>query len=120
MRHFAVDALLGIRSGFALNVGCLYLPGLGDLSPYVGGGIGFHAVARDNVEFESDGSLGRREKRGDGFEFLIKAGLLAFRTYDFRVFVNTEYSSTLNDYDDRAAVITIGVMRAGKRVFGIF
>jgi len=45
---------------------------------------------------------------------------MAFRTYDFRVILNVEYSVTLNDYKDSGAVVTIGVMRSGKKVFGIF
>ncbi|MCX6832272.1 MAG: hypothetical protein NT028_09095 [candidate division Zixibacteria bacterium] len=117
MRQFAVDALLGLRQGFALNVGFVYLASRKDFSPFVGAGVGFHAVSHKQVY---DGSYyGQEDKRGDGFEFLIKGGLLAFRTYDFRVIATVEYSITLNDYNDRAIVLTLGVMRAGKKVFGI-
>ena len=114
MRHIAVDALLGLRQGFALNVGFVYLPSRKDFSPFVGAGVGFHTVSHDSSFHD------KNVKRGDGFEFLIKGGLLAFRTYDFRVVATIEYSITLNDYDDRAIVLTIGVMRGGKKVFGIF
>jgi TolB-like protein len=121
MQQFAVDAVLGLRQGFALNVGLLYLPSRKDFSPFVGAGVGFHGVSHKQFygdphyyEYEQD------EKTSDGFEFLIKGGLLAFRTYDFRVIVGVEYSITLNDYDDRAIVLTLGVMRGGKKVFGIF
>jgi hypothetical protein len=119
MRHIAVDALLGLRQGFALNVGFVYLPSRKDFSPFVGVGVGFHAVSHPQ-DYYSNYSDDQKDKRGDGFEFLIKGGLLAFRTYDFRVIAGVEYSITLNDYNDRAIVVTIGVMRAGKRVFGIF
>ncbi len=118
MRHVAVDALLGIRKGFALNVGVLYLPSLKDFSPYAGVGLGFHAVSHEHPY--SSYPYNQPEKHGDGFEILAKAGVLAFRTYDFRVFANAEYAFTLNDYNDGAIVVTIGVMRSGKRVFGIF
>jgi TolB-like protein len=119
MRHIAVDAVLGLRQGFALNVGFVYLPSRKDFSPFVGAGVGFHAVSHKQVY---DGSYynGQQEKPSDGFEFLIKGGLLAFRTYDFRVIAGVEYSITLNDYDDRAIVLTLGIMRGGKKVFGIF
>jgi TolB-like protein len=121
MRQFAVDAVLGLRQGFALNVGFLYLPSRKDFSPFVGAGVGFHGVS--HKQFYSGPyyyEYGQSEKTSDGVEFLIKGGLLAFRTYDFRVIATVEYSITLNDYDDRAIVVTIGVLRGGKKIFGIF
>ncbi|TFH65584.1 MAG: hypothetical protein E4G91_01950 [Candidatus Zixiibacteriota bacterium] len=121
MRDLAVNALLGIRQRFALNVGFLYLPSRKDFSPFVGAGVGFHGVSHE--QFYGDPyyyEYGQNEKTSDGFEFLLKAGLLAFRTYDFRVIAGVEYSITFNDYDDRAIVVTIGVLRGGKKVFGIF
>jgi TolB-like protein len=121
MQHIAVDALLGLRQGFALNVGFVYLPSRKDFSPFVGAGVGFHSVSHPpDYNGSYSHSDDQKDKREDGFEFLIKGGLLAFRTYDFRVIANVEYNLTLNDYNDRAIVVTIGVMRAGKRVFGIF
>jgi TolB-like protein len=122
MRKFALDALLGIRKGLALNVGFLYIPSPKDFSPFVGAGVGFHAVSHDII-YDYDYEYhyeNQTEEPNDGFEFLVKGGLLAFRTYDFRVVATVEYSMTLNDFDDRAIVLTIGVMRSGKKVFGIF
>jgi TolB-like protein len=119
MRQFAVDALLGLRQGFALNVGFMYLASRKDFSPFVGAGVGFHAVSHKQV-YDGYYYNGQQDKPSDGFEFLIKGGLLAFRTYDFRVVATVEYSMTFNDYNDRAIVLTLGVMRAGKKVFGIF
>jgi hypothetical protein len=119
MRHFAVDALLGIRQGAALNVGVLYFVSRKDFSPFVGAGVGFHAVSHEQIYAEVP-PYGGQEEASDGVEFLIKGGLLAFRTYDFRVIANVEYSIALNDYNDRGVVVTIGMMRAGKRIFGIF
>ena len=110
MRTVTVDALMGIREGFALNVAMLYTMGRKDLSPFIGAGVGFHAVSHEQYYY-SDGSYyynEGNEEADDGFEFLFKAGFLAFRTYDFRV-VGTV-----------AFVVTLGVMRAGKRVFGLF
>jgi len=122
MNNFALDALLGIRKGFALNVGFLYVASRKDFSPFVGAGVGFHAVSHDII-YDYDYEYhyeNQTEEPNDGFEFLVKGGLLAFRTYDFRVVATVEYSLTLNDFDDRAIVLTIGVMRSGKKVFGIF
>jgi TolB-like protein len=120
LRHVAVDAVMGFRQGFALNISVLYVPGLKDFSPFAGGGIGFHGVSHeqyyDAYYYSPDGS----NNKEDGFEFVIKGGLLAFRTYDFRVVATVEYTMAFNDYNDRAIVLTLGVMRGGKKVFGIF
>jgi len=117
-QHLTVDALLGIRDGFTLNVGLLYLVGRTDFSPFVGAGVGFHAVAHEETyDYTNDRPV---DKRKDGLELLVKAGFLAFRTYDFRVIANVEYGFVNNDYDDSAIYVTIGVMRAGTRIFGIF
>ena len=119
LRHVTVDAVLGIREGVALNIGFLYLMSPKDFSPFIGAGVGFHAVshesAYDQYAYDHDSHT-----TSDGFEFLFKGGFLTFRTYDFRVVATVEYSITLNDYDDQGIVVTIGIMRAGKRVFGIF
>jgi TolB-like protein len=121
LRHVAVDAVMGFRQGFALNVSVLYVPGLKDFSPFIGAGVGFHGVSHeqyyDNYYYSPDYEGNKKE---DGFELLIKGGLLAFRTYDFRVVATVEYTMTFNDYNDRAIVLTLGVMRGGKKVFGIF
>lgn len=122
MNHLAVDAILGFRQGIALNIGFLYLPGRKDFTPFVGGGLGFHAVSHEYPVFY-DGygdSYYTEEQSSDGFEVIVKGGLMAFRTYDFRVVATLEYCWTFNDENDRAIGLTFGIMRAGKRVFGIF
>lgn len=125
LRHISVDAVLGIRQGFALNVGLLYIPSRKDFSPFIGGGVGFHAVShKDWYQYSYDPYYGSggyyEEKSFDGFEVVAKAGIMAFRTYDFRLLVNIEYAVVFNEYDDQGFVMTISVMKAGKRVFGIF
>jgi TolB-like protein len=120
MRHVAIDALLGIRQGAALNIGVLYLPSRKDFSPYVGAGLGFHAVSHERVHDDPYYGDYQEDETSDGVELLIKGGLLALRTYDFRVVATVEYSIAFNDYDDSGIVVTIGMMRAGKRIFGIF
>lgn len=114
MKNVTVDALLGLRKGVSLNVGILYLFSRKDFSPFVGGGVGFHAVTHKWYGSYSN------EKSFDGFEVLAKGGLLAFRTYDFRVVIGVEYSATFNEYDDQGFLLTMSVLRAGKKVFGLF
>lgn len=119
LKHVTVDAVLGARKGVALNIGFLYMMSPKDFSPFVGAGLGFHAVSHEPV-YDPDAYNNESNETSDGFEFLFKGGFLTFRTYDFRVVATVEYSLTLNDYHDRGIVVTIGIMRAGKRVFGIF
>lgn len=113
IRDFAVTGLIGIRSGLALNLGGMYLFSRRDFSPYVGGGLGFHLVSH-----QSGFGPNFDDKREDGIEIILSGGLMAFRTYNFRVLFNLDYSITFNDYDDRAVVFTIGIIRTGKRFFG--
>lgn len=116
MKNITVDALLGLRQGISLNVGILYLASRKDFSPFIGGGVGFHAVSHDIY----GSSHGENQKSYDGFEVLVKGGLLAFRTYDFRVVIGVEYSATFNEFDDQGFLLTMSVLRAGRKVFGIF
>jgi TolB-like protein len=111
-KDFAVTGLFGIRKGLALNIGVSYLATRSDLCPYLGGGFGFHWVHHDDDEEDGDG-------RAHGFEAIARCGIMAFRTYNFRVLINLDYCFTFNDYDDRAVVFTIGIMRAKTRLFGI-
>ena len=50
------------------------------------------------------------EKRGNGFEVTANAGFTAFQTYNFHIIVNFAYLYTLNDYNDKAFVFTIGLL----------
>lgn len=98
---FMVNGLFGIRKGIALNLGVTYLTTRKDFCPYIGGGFGFHWVAHDIFD----------DKRDDGFEAILSGGLIAFRTYNFRILVNLDYSISFNEYDDRALVFTMGMVR---------
>jgi TolB-like protein len=120
MQHFAVDVLLGMRKGAALNVGFLYLSDPTDFSPFVGAGVGLHTVTYRQTNAWNDSDDCQDNELNTGLQFLIKGGLLAFRTHDVRVAATVDYSFSLDDCEDRAIVLTIGVMGAGNKVFGIF
>ncbi len=98
--NMTVGLQLAYRTGFASNIYTHYLFSKSDFCPYAGGAIGFHWVAHD-----------KDRKRGDGFELIASTGLRAFRTYNFQVLLNLDYSITMNDYDDRSLVFTIGLMK---------
>ena len=112
-KNFDVTALFGIRKWITLNIGASYLLTRTDFCPYVGGGFGFHWV---DVAGESDDD----DERADGFEAIGRVGLMAFRTYNFRVMLNLDYCFTFNSYDSQAVVFTIGLMRADTKLFGLF
>lgn len=107
MQNLEVGGVFAIRKGIALNVYAAYLFTKTDFCPYVGGALGFHWVEHEDFLFEQD-------KRSDGYELVLNTGIRAFRTYNFRVLLNLEYTYTLNDYNDQAIVFTIGLASAGK------
>jgi len=111
---YDVGMQLAIRKGFAMNVFSSYLGNRKDFCPYVGGAFGFHWVKHDYYYYdyysEYDYSE-NHEKKGDGFELTLNWGIRGFHTYNFQILVNFAYSFTFNDYDDRALVFTIGLLR---------
>jgi len=108
MEEFAVGMLLGIRKGFAINIYGDYLFTKTDFCPFVGGAFGFHWISHDDF---FDPYLDREvEKRGDGFEITANAGMRILRTFNFQILVNLEFIYTMNDYDDKAIVFTIGIL----------
>ena len=99
IKNIAVGLQLAARYGFAANIYTSYLFSKKDLCPYVGGALGFHWVAHDD------------NKRGDGLEFIVNTGIRAFRTYNFQIMLNIDYAITFNDFDDKALIITIGLLK---------
>jgi len=101
MTNTAVGALFAIRQGFATNIYIHYLMTKTDICPYIGGAFGFHWIGH-NDNFK---------KRGDGFEITGSAGLRLFRTYNFQVVINCDYTYTFNEYDEQALVLTFGILK---------
>jgi len=104
MSNTAVGLFVGVRKGIASNIYVSYLMSRKDICPYVGGALGFHWVAHKSM-FEDD------DKRTDGFEVTASTGLRLFRTYNFQIVINLDYIYTFNDYDDKAVVLTIGLLK---------
>jgi hypothetical protein len=112
---FEIGLLLAARKGFAVNIFGNYLFTRKDFCPYLGGAFGFHWIAhQQEPEYYAAPQNGYYEpenRRGDGFEITLNGGLKLFRTYNFQVLVNLAYLMTFNDYDDRATVFTIGLVK---------
>lgn len=100
--EFAVGSVISIRKGFGAFLYGSYLFSRSDFCPYLGGGLGFHWVAHNDII--------NGKNRGDGFEFSAQAGLRVFRTYNFQILINLEYNITINDFNDRAIIFTIGIL----------
>ncbi len=115
IEDYEIGLLLGVRKGFAVNIFGARLLSKTDFSPYIGGAFGFHWVNHDyfdNGYFDENGRyIPGEEKRKDGFEFTANTGVRAFRTYNFQLLLNLGYSMTFNDFDDRAVLFTIGIIR---------
>lgn len=103
MLDFSAGLMIGARKGFAMNIYGNYLFSRSDISPYLGSSLGFHWVIHEGL-FTDDG------KDGDGIELGLLGGLRLFHTYNFQIFIQGEYIITFNDYDDKAFVITIGIL----------
>ena len=103
MTDFSAGLMVGARKGFAMNIYGNYLFSRTDICPYLGGSLGFHWVLHEGL-FEDDG------KDGDGFELGLLGGVRIFHTYNFQLFIQGEYIMTFNDYNDKAFVLTIGIL----------
>jgi hypothetical protein len=108
IEDYAVGMLVGIRKGFAMGLYGSYLTSRTDICPYVGGGLGFHWV--DHASIYDPVARRNTEGRGDGFELSANAGVRVLHTYSFQMIFNLELLYTMNDFNDRAIVFTLGIL----------
>ncbi len=109
---YEIGMLFGAHKGIAINLFGSYFFNRGDFTPYLGGGFGYHFVSHNDPVIFFDDPFAEPEKREeDGPELTINAGLRAFRTYNFQLFANLAYAVTFNDFDDRAFIFTIGIVK---------
>lgn len=108
----AVGLMAGIRDGFAINLYGNYLFSKTDICPYIGGALGFHWVAdHETFIYEYDPYYTyNQHDDADGIELGLKAGVRFFHTYNFQIFIQGEYIMTFNDYNDKAFLLTIGIL----------
>lgn len=112
---YAAGLLFGIRKGFAMNLYGEYLFTRTDLCPYAGAAFGFHWVSHNEPIGTYNPNTGiytpnQQDLKSDGFELTANAGIRVLHTYNFQMIFNLEYIYTLNDYNDRAVVFTIGIL----------
>jgi len=111
----AIGLMLAVRRGFVANIYGSYLFSREDICPYIGGAFGFHWVTHDapivyTIDENGQYSNKNENKKDNGFEFTANTGLRLFHTYDFQILLNLDYTITLNDYNDKALIFTIGVL----------
>lgn len=83
------DAIITAMEATYAQLSLLYLFSKEDICPYAGGGIGLRnmMVTQDNPGFYDD-----RTESAFGMGLTVNGGVMAFRTYDFRVFLDGSYS----------------------------
>jgi TolB-like protein len=113
MEDSKAGILLGWREGFATSLFYNHLLSKQDISPYIGGNLGFHWVSHDEEdEYDAFGyQIDNDDKREDGVELGLNCGVHFFRTYNFQMVANLEYTMTFNDYDDQCIIFTIGLTK---------
>ncbi len=108
---YEIGMLFSGRKGFAVNIYGSRLFSRKDFAPYLGAGFGFHWVSHRTYYFNGyDYEINPEDKKKDGFEVNLNGGVKLFRTYNFQIIANLAYAFVLNDYDDRAAIFTIGIL----------
>jgi len=111
IEDYAIGLMAGARDGVALAIYGNYLFSRTDICPYLGGALGFHWISHDyeysyNNYYYTEGVA----KDEDGIELGLGTGLRFLHTYGIQFFINVEYIITLNDYNDKAIVFTIGIL----------
>ena len=101
-------ALRGPNSGpdryqFVFDVGGVRLFDAGDVSPFVGFGVGLQAGPEDEIGDELT-------NRHMGFSFNANAGLFFLRTYNFSLFLRGLYGFILNDDFDQKIAADFGML----------
>jgi TolB-like protein len=111
IQDYAIGLMAGARDGVALAIYGNYLFSKTDICPYLGGALGFHWISHDDF-YSYDNYYGPdgTAKDEDGIELGLGAGLRFLHTYGIQFFINVEYIITLNDYNDKAIVFTIGIL----------
>ena len=90
-----------------------------DISPYFGGGLGLHWVTVTEVAEDTLPYYFGETYSGSGIGANISGGLLFFRTYDFRLFLNVRYHIIFVDLDNdninHAISLDIGLLHKMDR-----
>ncbi|MBW2730903.1 MAG: hypothetical protein JRH20_00835 [Deltaproteobacteria bacterium] len=123
-RHFAIEPRIGIRfdairgsEGYLaipMDIGFYYILGLGDVAPFIGGGVGAHFLWDER---QLDTQLGSTlpatatklsSQTAWGFGAFARLGIIFMRTYDVRLAATVDYEitfTTINGAENPQAII---------------
>lgn len=104
-RDYSLDLLVALRSGLLLNFGASYIFIDGPVTPYVGGGLGYHAA----IVTVFDNGYYTDEVYAGSFQAMARVGVWLMRTSAFRFFINADYMYNFEGDNLRAATVTLGV-----------
>ena len=108
-RHFAIEPAVSFRmapegpdagGAFHVDLGAYWIPGTGDVTPFVGAGGGIRRVHETIIRRETAGQIVRLDTETEvsdsawapgGF---ARVGLMFFRTYDTRMTLSVDYDLT--------------------------
>lgn len=96
------DATWFIPQAVGGDLNIQYLLQRTDFAPFVGGGVGLHAV------FPDDG--GSTTKRNSGPALNMQGGMILFRTYDIHVIARAQYHMVFNSDLDNGPGFDVGVV----------
>ncbi len=91
-----------------------------DVSPYLGGGLGFHSVHAEET-VQGDWGPERVQDDATGFAFNAGGGIMFFRTYDFRLTADLRYQYVAHTFkglendQTQSVMFTIGFAYARGR-----
>ncbi|TVR02965.1 MAG: hypothetical protein EA398_06460 [Deltaproteobacteria bacterium] len=127
-RHFALEPRIGARwrpslddertGGFlegVLDLGALWIPGTGNVTPFLGGGAGLRWLRTPWLDSRTLGTILVTEQQervtdhGFGIGLHTRAGLLLLRTYAFRMSGHAEWSVAFIEARNRSAQHTLSL-----------
>jgi hypothetical protein len=103
------------REWTLFDVNLSWTPRDGDVAPYVGGGLGLHAVHLEH-DAAAGSAAGHRRADASSLAFALGGGVILFRTYDFQIACDVRYSQVLSGLDAvgsagaRGFAFTFGIM----------
>lgn len=106
--NYSLNLLASIRYGLLLNFGATFYPVNAAVSPYVGGGLGYHLVL-GGLDNSTSGSTSDNVD-DSGFDAMLSFGIMFMRRSTIRFYVNGDYMYTFNNFDDKALVVTLGIV----------
>lgn len=103
---YALNLISGWRVGPMISVGASYYILPGSISPYIGAGFGYHLITTGAFTdpYASEPVF------ASGFQTMMSVGVEALRTNDLHVLLNLDYMLTFDGRNDKAFVLTLGLL----------